>query len=198
MTFTVGNPGVDTKPTFVGTTDTVMIYEGSGFPATTALSGLHTSYPRTSFGLFAYGVGTSMWDVAMNVEGAEVERRLGRTIMPRFHAAWSVGSIVGSGIGILMAALAVPVLVYDLNVGGCFVNSSRQPEIGSTLALQISLPEDGSINVSAEALYQHQHGFAVRVLPINSLTRRPKTRRNSRLPARWKKPPCRTAWVSRA
>ena len=56
MTFTVGNPGVDTKPTFVGTTDVVMIYEGSGFPATTALSGWHTSYPRTSFGLFAYGV----------------------------------------------------------------------------------------------------------------------------------------------
>ncbi len=58
MTFTVGNPGVDTKPTFVGTTDVVMIYEGSGFPATTTLSGWHTSYPRTSFGLFAYGVST--------------------------------------------------------------------------------------------------------------------------------------------
>ena len=32
MTFTVGNPGVDTKPTFVGTTDVVMIYEGVGVP----------------------------------------------------------------------------------------------------------------------------------------------------------------------
>jgi hypothetical protein len=58
MTFTVGNPGIDTKPTFVGTTDVVMIYEGSGFPATTMLSGWHTGYPRTSFGLFAYGVAT--------------------------------------------------------------------------------------------------------------------------------------------
>lgn len=56
MPFTVGNPGLDTKPTFVGTTDVIMIYEGSGLPATTALSGWHTSYPRTSFGLFAYGV----------------------------------------------------------------------------------------------------------------------------------------------
>jgi fucose permease len=34
--------------------------------------------------------------------------------MPRFHAAWSVGSIVGSGIGILMAWLSVPVLAHDL------------------------------------------------------------------------------------
>jgi fucose permease len=68
-------------------------------------------------GLFAFGVGTSMWDVAMNVEGAEVERRLGRTIMPRFHAAWSVGSIIGSGIGIVMAALDVPVVLHYLVLG---------------------------------------------------------------------------------
>ncbi len=56
MTFTVGNPGIDTTPTFVGTTDVIMIYEGAGFPATNTLSGWHTSYPKTSFGVFAYGV----------------------------------------------------------------------------------------------------------------------------------------------
>jgi fucose permease len=67
----------------------------------------------TAVGLFVYGVGTSLWDVAMNVEGAEVERRLGRTVMPRFHAAWSLGSIAGSGVGIVMAALHVPVLLHD-------------------------------------------------------------------------------------
>ncbi|MFI2708339.1 MFS transporter, partial [Nocardioides sp. CER28] len=68
-------------------------------------------------GLFVYGIGTSIWDVAMNVEGAEVERRLGRTIMPRFHAAWSVGSIAGSGVGVLMAALGVPVVLHYLLIG---------------------------------------------------------------------------------
>ena len=52
MTFTVGNPGVDTKPTFVGTTDVIVIYEGAGFPQTTALSGWHTSYPKSSFAFF--------------------------------------------------------------------------------------------------------------------------------------------------
>jgi hypothetical protein len=56
MTFTVGNPGIDTKPTFVGATDVILIYEGAGFPATDTLSGWHTSYPKTSFGVFAYGV----------------------------------------------------------------------------------------------------------------------------------------------
>ena len=59
-------------------------------------------------GLFVYGVGTGVWDVAMNVEGAEVERGLGRAIMPRFHAGWSLGSVSGAGVGVLVTALGVP------------------------------------------------------------------------------------------
>jgi MFS family permease len=54
-------------------------------------------------GLFAFGAGSGVWDVAMNVEGADVERRLGRTIMPRFHAAWSLGSVTGAGLGAVAA-----------------------------------------------------------------------------------------------
>lgn len=68
--------------------------------------------PVCAVGLFAYGIGTGVWDVAMNVEGAEVERGLGRSIMPRFHAAWSIGSIAGAGIGVPMAALRVPMPVH--------------------------------------------------------------------------------------
>src|SRR3954454_12201899 len=37
-------------------------------------------------GLFVFGFSTGAWDVAMNVQGAAVERGLGRSIMPRFHA----------------------------------------------------------------------------------------------------------------
>lgn len=62
----------------------------------------------TAIGLFLHGVGVGTWDVAMNVEAAEVERGLGRTVMPRFHAGWSVGSILGAGLGIVMAAGDVP------------------------------------------------------------------------------------------
>jgi fucose permease len=59
-------------------------------------------------GLFALGAGSGVWDVAMNVEGADVERRLGWTIMPRFHAAWSLGSVAGASFGALAARLEVP------------------------------------------------------------------------------------------
>jgi fucose permease len=79
-------------------------------------------------GLFVYGVGTSVWDVAMNVEAAEVERRLGRSIMPRFHAAWSIGSIGGAAVGVPMAALHVPLAVHLGGLGivvavACFVGT---------------------------------------------------------------------------
>jgi predicted MFS family arabinose efflux permease len=62
--------------------------------------------------LFLYGVGTGSWDVSMNVEGAAVERELGRTIMPRFHAAFSLGTIAGSGIGAASVGLGIPTLAH--------------------------------------------------------------------------------------
>ena len=62
----------------------------------------------TAIGLLAYGVGTGVWDVAMNVEGAAVERRLGRAVMPRFHAGWSLGSVTGAGVGVLVTGLGLP------------------------------------------------------------------------------------------
>jgi predicted MFS family arabinose efflux permease len=64
--------------------------------------------PVAALGLFATGLGTGVWDVAMNVEGADVERRLGRSLMPRLHAAFSLGTVAGAGVGAACAALGVP------------------------------------------------------------------------------------------
>lgn len=58
--------------------------------------------------LFLTGLGNGLWDVAMNVEGAEVERRLDVAIMPRFHAAFSLGTVAGAGIGSVAAGFDVP------------------------------------------------------------------------------------------
>jgi MFS family permease len=78
--------------------------------------------------LFLYGVGTGVWDVSMNVEGAAVERHLGRTVMPRFHAGFSLGTVLGSGIGAAAVAAGVPVLAHlvplaVLGVAGLVVGS---------------------------------------------------------------------------
>ena len=60
-------------------------------------------------GLVLTGLGTGTWDVAMNVEAADVEHRLGRVLMPRFHAGFSVGTVGGALLGAGAAALSVPV-----------------------------------------------------------------------------------------
>ncbi|MFI7024630.1 MFS transporter [Micromonospora sp. NPDC049900] len=70
------------------------------------------SLPGVAVGLFALGYGSGSCDVAMNIEGAIVERRLGWTVMPRFHAAWSLGSVAGAGLGAGAARLGLPIAVH--------------------------------------------------------------------------------------
>jgi predicted MFS family arabinose efflux permease len=60
-------------------------------------------------GLVLVGLGIGVWDVSMNVEGADVERRLGRSLMPRLHAAFSLGTVAGAGIGTATAAASIPI-----------------------------------------------------------------------------------------
>ena len=67
----------------------------------------------TGVGLLLIGAGSGTWDVAMNVEGAAVEQRLGRTVMPRYHAAFSVGTVLGALAGALAVHTALP-LVWHL------------------------------------------------------------------------------------
>src|SRR5687768_9839188 len=74
-------------------------------------AGVLTSVPVTVAGLVAIGYASGSCDVAMNVEAAMVERRLGRTVMPRFHAGWSIGTVTGAGIGALAARIGSPIQV---------------------------------------------------------------------------------------
>ena len=48
----------------------------------------------------------------MNVEGSAVERELGRAIMPRFHAGFSIGTVAGALVGTAMVALGVSATVH--------------------------------------------------------------------------------------
>jgi fucose permease len=63
-------------------------------------------------GLFTYGVGTGIWDVAMNVAGSQVERRSQRTLMTQFHGTWGIGAVTGAGVGALAAGFHVPMEVH--------------------------------------------------------------------------------------
>jgi predicted MFS family arabinose efflux permease len=69
------------------------------------------SIPVAGLGLVLAGMGNSSWDVAMNVEGADIERRLGRTLMPRFHAGFSLGTVLGAAVSAVASATGVAVSV---------------------------------------------------------------------------------------
>ncbi|HEV7205056.1 MAG TPA: MFS transporter [Jatrophihabitans sp.] len=63
-------------------------------------------------GLFLLGFANGAWDVAMNVQGALVERHLGRSIMARFHAGYSLGTVAGALIGAVLVAAHTPVSAH--------------------------------------------------------------------------------------
>ena len=67
-------------------------------------------------GLFLLGFANGAWDVAMNVQGAQVEQHLGRSIMSRFHAGYSLGTVVGALTGAAAVALGIPVTAHLLFV----------------------------------------------------------------------------------
>ncbi len=69
-------------------------------------------------GFALIGLGSGTWDVAMNVAGATVERRLARPMLPRLHAGFSAGTVLGAGLGAACAALGVGVAAQLLGAAG--------------------------------------------------------------------------------
>ena len=63
-------------------------------------------------GLFALGFAVGAWNVAMNVQGAVVEQRLGRSTMSRYHAGYSLGTVAGALVGVAVIAARVPVTAH--------------------------------------------------------------------------------------
>ncbi|MEQ4304725.1 MFS transporter [Plantactinospora sp. B6F1] len=88
--------------------------------------------PAVAVGLFAVGYGSGTCDVAMNVEAAAVERRLGRTVMPRFHAAWSLGTVAGAIAGAGSARFGVPIGLH-LGLAAAVMLAGTLPAVRSFL-----------------------------------------------------------------
>jgi MFS family permease len=60
--------------------------------------------------IFVTGFGFGIVDVPLNVDGASIEGKRGRSVLPRLHAAFSVGALSGAAIGTLCIALSVDIL----------------------------------------------------------------------------------------
>jgi MFS family permease len=71
--------------------------------------------------LFLFGAGMSAMDVAMNAQGVDVERALGRSVMSSFHAAFSIGGFAGAAIGVVMAYLGIGPALHFGVAGAAFL-----------------------------------------------------------------------------
>ena len=60
-----------------------------------------------------------------------------------------------------------PVLIYDLNLGGGFVDFGDDQPTGATLRLKIDLPREGPVTINAEAVYRATSGVAVRFVDVD-------------------------------
>src|ERR687897_536334 len=80
----------------------------AGFPllaGTLLLPGLAQSGTTLFAALLVLGIASGALDVAMNAQGIEVERRLGRPILSGLHGLWSVGLGIGAGVAAIAAAI---------------------------------------------------------------------------------------------
>lgn len=96
----------------LGATRTILIFYSAaavGVLAAAIVLTVAPSFAALLVALLVFGAGQSIVDVAMNLSGAANERALGRTILPLFHAAFSLGTVMGAALGSLLLLLVVPI-----------------------------------------------------------------------------------------
>lgn len=77
---------------------------------------------------------------------------------------------VGPFKGYHLGLRKTPVLIFNLNVGGGFINfTDEQPGAGAVV-LTVDLPQEGRITVKAEAIYRDATGIAVRFVDVDGDT----------------------------
>lgn len=109
-----------------------------------ALSLSVASIPGTAVSLFFFGIAIGLWDVSQNIEGADVEHRLRRTIMPQFHAAFSGGAFIGALVGAGLSNLGVGLPAHLLAIAGVVL-------VATLVAPRYFLPHAASVLPEGEA-----------------------------------------------
>jgi MFS family permease len=75
-------------------------------------AGLAPAWVFLASALFLAGAMDSITDVAQNAQGLRVQSLAGKSILNSFHAAWSVGAVLGGAMGAAAAGLNIPLGVH--------------------------------------------------------------------------------------
>ncbi|MEM8894410.1 MAG: MFS transporter [Bacteroidota bacterium] len=77
------------------------------FLLTGALPSFAFSHFSLMAALFFYGINTAYMDIAMNAAAAVTEKKHKLTIMSTCHGMWSLGAMIGSGVGSLFVGFGI-------------------------------------------------------------------------------------------
>lgn len=89
--------------------------------------------------LFAFGAALGTIDVAMNVNGAQVQEQEKRPLMSNFHAQFSIGGFCGAGLMTLLLAQGVTIPVAAL-IGATVAVAAMLPTISRLLTVVSAAP----------------------------------------------------------
>jgi fucose permease len=105
------------------------------------------SAPLVTAGLCLFGAGMGGGEVAVNVDGADVERITGTAVLPTLHGCFSLGTVIGGSAGMAATAADVPVswhlAVVALVATGILVHAMRAVPVGIGISAAPSTPVSG-------------------------------------------------------
>ncbi|MEJ5072445.1 MFS transporter [Enterobacter ludwigii] len=102
-----------------------------------------------AFGLMVFGASFGSAEVAINVEGAAVEREMNKTVLPMMHGFYSFGTLVGAGIGMALTAFGLSATTHILLAALCGI---------APIIIAIKAIPDGTGKNSAENSTHHEKG----------------------------------------
>ncbi|AYN96304.1 MFS transporter [Pseudomonas sp. LTJR-52] len=95
-------------------------------------------------GLFLFGLGLGLSDIAINIEGAELETTTRKPLLPALHGCFSLGTLAGSLISLGLTHLSLPVFWHLILMGA----ATLLPCIWACLAIP---PGTGQTHTTSKA-----------------------------------------------
>ncbi|SDS53149.1 Cyanate permease [Pseudarthrobacter equi] len=133
-----------------------------------ALSLSAASIPGTAISLFFFGIAIGLWDVSQNIEGADVEHRLRRTIMPQFHAAFSGGAFVGALVGAGLSNLGVGLPLHLLVIAGVVLLATLVAPRYFLPHMAVALPEGETKTAKGPSAWRDSRTLLIGVVVLGA------------------------------